>query len=200
MDKQDLRVRKTIQQIDNALLAILRKTSFDRVTVDMLCREAMINRSTFYRYYEDKYDLLNKYTDRILAEFRACVKVDFVQATVFNVNDPVYQKNFLELLNHIYEHREIYLTLANGSAGRDIWDEMSVIIQENILRELQKDSKIPPENERYIRLYARLFSSDLMAMILWWFDCDGEVSADDIKALMTANMKDGSFKTFKGYL
>ena len=200
MHKQDLRVTKTIRQIDHSLISCLQKSSFDRITVDMLCKEALINRSTFYRYYEDKYDLLNNYMNRLFTEFRSFVKVDFVLASAVNVDDQVYQSNFTDLLDHLHSRKDTYLTLARGFIGHDVWNEMSEIIQENIFRKLQASEHVSEKNEKYIRLYSRLFSTDLMSIVLWWFEHDDEVSAEDVKHLMTSNIRDGSFRAFKEYL
>ena len=46
----DLRVVKTLHQIDQALLTNLAEMPFDKITVDQLCQTAMVNRSTFYKY------------------------------------------------------------------------------------------------------------------------------------------------------
>ena len=200
MYKQDLRVLKTIRQIDQSLLTCLQQTTFGRITVDMLCKEALINRSTFYRHYADKYALLNSFIDRTLADFRKSAKADFVLANTSDIHHPVYQSNCTDLLSHIYAQKDIYHTLANGSIGRDIWDEMAVILQENILRAIQSSVKISDKHEKYIRLYSRLFASNMMSVVLWWLEYDDELTLEDVKALMTANMKEGIFKMFKAYL
>lgn len=51
MPQTDLRVVKTLKQIDTALLSCLADTPFEKITVEQLCRAALINRSTFYKYY-----------------------------------------------------------------------------------------------------------------------------------------------------
>lgn len=43
----DLRVVKTLRQIDHSLLECLADTPFEKITVEQLCRGALINRSTF---------------------------------------------------------------------------------------------------------------------------------------------------------
>ena len=82
MSKTDPRIIKTLRHIDEALLECLKENEFRKITVDMLCRKALINRSTFYKYYADKYELLNNYLDRVLSEFsEAMATTDFILAT-----------------------------------------------------------------------------------------------------------------------
>ncbi len=66
MNKTDLRMVKALAvkalaQIDRALLECLEQTPLQKLTVDQLCQQAMINRSTFYKYYQDKYDLMDQF-------------------------------------------------------------------------------------------------------------------------------------------
>ena len=52
--KKDLRVQKTMAAIDRAIVSLLEKKSFERITIQDISNEAMINRGTFYAYYKDK--------------------------------------------------------------------------------------------------------------------------------------------------
>lgn len=70
MPQTDLRVVKTLKQIDQALLESLYEMPFEKITVDQLCQTAIINRSTFYKYYKSKYDLMEQYLKRTLNEFQ----------------------------------------------------------------------------------------------------------------------------------
>jgi len=56
--KEDLRVEKTLKAIQEALLTLLERRNFKRITVNALCEEAQICRATFYTHFKDKYDLL----------------------------------------------------------------------------------------------------------------------------------------------
>ena len=58
--KIDLRVLKTHNKITEALGAMMTETTFDNITVYDLCARAGIRRATFYKHFEDKYDLLAK--------------------------------------------------------------------------------------------------------------------------------------------
>ncbi|WP_416375754.1 TetR/AcrR family transcriptional regulator, partial [Salinicoccus roseus] len=51
-------MQKTLNAIDNAIITLLEKKSFESITVQDISSEAMINRGTFYTYYKDKYELI----------------------------------------------------------------------------------------------------------------------------------------------
>ncbi|MBO7689481.1 MAG: helix-turn-helix transcriptional regulator, partial [Clostridia bacterium] len=38
---------------------LVEKVGFSKITVSMLCEEAGVSRATFYRYFKDKYDVMN---------------------------------------------------------------------------------------------------------------------------------------------
>lgn len=92
LTKQDLRITKTLKEIDRALLESLGQSPIEKITVDQICQRAMINRSTFYTYYRDKFDLLYRYLDRTLYEFRKRVDVAFINATPQQVGDLICRK------------------------------------------------------------------------------------------------------------
>lgn len=199
MNKQDPRVIKTLRQIDEALLDNLKETSFEKITIDMICKKALINRSTFYKYYEDKYVLLSDFLNRTLSEFRAYAKVDFVMATPYNIDGEIYQSIFRNLIQHIYSKKDTYLILWQASLDRNIWFEMAQIIEERILETLSATSIIKQENKIYLDLFAKLFASNLMTEVEWWLKNDTSVSVEDLMKIMTRNMKNGIFKTFRDY-
>jgi AcrR family transcriptional regulator len=55
---EDLRVRRTRKTLQEALIALTIEKGFAAVTVRDITERAMVNRSTFYRHYLDKYELL----------------------------------------------------------------------------------------------------------------------------------------------
>ena len=56
----DLRIVKTKQQIKQAFLALRHKYTPEKIKVKDICELAMINKTTFYKYYVDSLALANK--------------------------------------------------------------------------------------------------------------------------------------------
>ncbi len=52
-------VARTQKAIVEAFNTLIYKYDFEKISVDMIIREADISRSTFYRYFRDKYEVMN---------------------------------------------------------------------------------------------------------------------------------------------
>ncbi len=56
--KEKLSTRRTYLLLSRSLFVLLEDTPFEKISLTQLCDHSMVPRSTFYRYFEDKYDLL----------------------------------------------------------------------------------------------------------------------------------------------
>lgn len=200
MPQTDLRVIKTLRQIDNALLTLLSDMPFEKITVDLLCQIALVNRSTFYKYYKSKFDLMDQYLSRTLTEFREQMDVAFINASSDNIHNLVYQKNFEKALQFMYKHKKAYLLLWNLPLETPVFSRMVQVVHNNILEKLAAPSTQSDRLTPYIDLYARLFASDMMTLVRWWFRYEGQISCKDVQNLMVNNMKQGMFRTFRQYV
>ena len=57
---EDLRVRKTLKAIHDAFTSMLLEMPYEKITVKALCERALVNKTTFYRYYPTLDDLLEE--------------------------------------------------------------------------------------------------------------------------------------------
>lgn len=95
MDKIDARIVKTRRDLRSALVTLLQKNNFDKISVSDICAEAMVNRMTFYKHYKDKYDLLN---DLILN-----VKANIIRRMEKEHSDVTLQNDTLEFTLSLIE-------------------------------------------------------------------------------------------------
>lgn len=65
------RSRLTVRLIREAFLRLLEYVDFDQITVSAICEEAEINRSTFYRYFDNQYQLLESIESELIAELES---------------------------------------------------------------------------------------------------------------------------------
>lgn len=91
------KIEKTKQSLLDALSRLIRTTDLDEITVTRLCREAGVNRTTFYKYYSVPADVLSEYTEHILRQ----------SAYSLNTPDKTYYDHMLSTCRIVYENREL---------------------------------------------------------------------------------------------
>ena len=192
MNKTDPRVIKTLHRIDEALLDNLKNHDFRKITVDTLCRSARINRSTFYKYYSDKYDLLDNFLNRILSEFsEATISTGFILASPYYNTNEKFIQDFEKMIEFIYGRLEIYRILWTASIDRSIYTEMESIIRQNVNKILQSELSAPPDGKTacYHDLYARLLASNFLTLVRWWVTNQPSISRSDVVSVMEGSIR-----------
>ena len=70
MGENNKKRSRTKEHLKTALISLCGKKAYYDITIQEICRQAGLNRSTFYRYYETKDDMLREieqeYIDDIL--------------------------------------------------------------------------------------------------------------------------------------
>lgn len=103
-----------------ALQNLLRIFPIEKITIDQICKEAGIHRSTFYRYFQDKYDLLEYAFDQFLIAnidqnhvieslitLIAEDKVLFRNVSINNNNFSLYEIMVNMVANHLLERSRL---------------------------------------------------------------------------------------------
>ena len=98
----------------HALLVLLESNSFDHLTVDQICKEALLHRSSFYRYFNDKYDLLEQ-----------TLKTKVVQIVDNGDSEDDILKQFIIYIN---QHRNVVRHLAASDSHSSLYSEMLQIL------------------------------------------------------------------------
>lgn len=64
--KDDLRVSKTKEALERAMVTLLSTKKLEKISVHALCAEAHVSRTAFYSHFLDKYDILRYTLERLL--------------------------------------------------------------------------------------------------------------------------------------
>ena len=98
---EDLRVRRTRKMLQQAFLEGTTEKGFAALTVRDITERAMVNRSTFYRHYLDKYDLLEHYLNEMDVSLED-------QQVIAGPNPPEVSSRLIDLLKHIQQFAGFY--------------------------------------------------------------------------------------------
>ena len=125
--KEDLRIRKTKANLYRSLLQLMEEKPFEEIKVIDICKSSMINRSTFYDHFNDKYKLLysliNDLKNNLLEYLDVIIKVNYVKE---------YYIELLKLLLEFFEKNlSVYSSIAivkknNNSIAFDMMFDASL--------------------------------------------------------------------------
>lgn len=106
MDKKDLRIVKTKELIHLTLINLLKKKKLSQIKITELCREANINRGTFYFHYEEITDVFKELFTEIIADLKESYYEPYKkneQLTLNNLNP-----DNIRIFHHIKRYEEFY--------------------------------------------------------------------------------------------
>lgn len=173
--KENQRVRLTKRMLREGLIHLLRQKELHQITVTELCSYAEINRTTFYKYYGNVYDVLND----IETEFKH--QWDIFVNNVSSTEQSAIEKSLINLLYYIKNSREIYSVLLKNKTGQSFLSEMV----QNTIDFLRKDfdSDDPQTSSRNEYIFQYIVSGSAV-IIQKWIESGTLESAEFISTLL----------------
>lgn len=114
--KEDARITRSKRDLRNALMELLKERPFDKITVTDICKKATINKMTFYKYYQDKYTLLDDCIKSVAANiYYACVGSEDAKMIVKNSPVDFFVRLTSSAVTECRNNKEILLSLVYGN-------------------------------------------------------------------------------------
>ena len=107
--KENQRIMLTKQLLQNAILQLLKRVPLHDISIRELCKEAGINRTTFYNHYGSQYDLLGDISQRFLDSI-----AERLESADFSDRENVHRRG-ATVLEYIAENRELSIQLINNN-------------------------------------------------------------------------------------
>ncbi len=161
--KIDLRIRRTHKLLIEALAELLNEKDFEVISVTEICNKAMINRTTFYKHYTDKYDLIERGFKTMLEDISSKVEYQDIAETDFTLDKP--PAHFLFLFTHISENKIFYSLLLNKgtfSILRSIFADWLVKQSQYRMKNIKSTFDIPEP------IALRFAIGALLEVLNWW--------------------------------
>jgi len=161
--KTDLRVIKTKKILFNSLLNLMKNKNFEKIKISDICEESLINRSTFYAHYEDKYELLmalfEEQKQTLLKEFEG------------NENKIFSKEYLMELLSilidHIDENRQTYSAILTNNRNGILIDFLIDAIERDVSNRLKNNDEIV-ESDLPLDIIVKFYAGGLINIGIAW--------------------------------
>lgn len=195
-DKIDLRVIKTLENIRNGFALCIQKKTFSSITINDITTAGRINRTTFYKYYTDKYHLRESLVRSTLEELSNDISLIQFQIPYNKIS--MENDALISRLKYMYSQKDWYLILWNKNIELNIFEDMvqlfekqikeSIIVHSNGTEISRKD-----EPEKW-ELFARLFATSAMTTVKWWYEYSPNKTPKEVADIITDNIN--SYKNF----
>ena len=140
-EKIDLRVIKTNKVLFNALITLMEQKDFDKIKISDICEVALINRSTFYAHYENKYDLLLAIIDNLKHNLENELK----QNKEENISKNYFMEFLKILINHVDEKRATYNSILKNDKNGILINFLIDVSNRDLISRL-KDNNLVKSN------------------------------------------------------
>ncbi|WP_010621212.1 TetR/AcrR family transcriptional regulator [Paucilactobacillus suebicus] len=180
---QDLRVVRTRKMIFDAFVRLVNEYGIDRITVQQIADEAMINRATFYAHFRDKQDLYDQIFDTVMQSFEIFTKADiFVGDNELHL--ATLEKTLTEVFENLEQQKELFYLICDGSKRVELMQRLQQMLSDTTSEfltnlKIEQNGKVVP-NE-FIFSY---ITSTLMGTLNWWLKEDKEFRPDHLAHFM----------------
>ena len=148
-NKKDLRFIKTEKEIFNALEKLLKDKAFEEIKVSDICSEALINRSTFYDHYEDKYELLLDFINSKKELF-----TEELKANTNQLNTKTYYMDMIKLLLiHLDNQKDLYYSILTHNKNSIVTDMLIDVVTKDVENRIENDIKNSVPSEIITKFY-----------------------------------------------
>jgi AcrR family transcriptional regulator len=189
---EDLRVRRTRKLLQQAFIECTIEKGFAALTVRDITERAMVNRSTFYRHYLDKYDLLEQYINEMLALLE-----DQEERAEAHLHDA--PSNLIDLLKHVQQEASFYRVMLGAKADSLFEQRFCQKTEKRFISyfnqafsERMSEPDAPP-----LDLKDHIIAAAGRGAIVWWLDQEQSCSPEQLADFLNQFIYDISVSSLK---
>lgn len=172
------------KSINEALIELLNKKSYEKISVQEIAQKAFVSRSTFYLYYKNKDSILIELLDNFLHNFDIILKENIYTFKYINMNDQTSIKKILfpytrRIIENFYENRNLVWALNSPNANILLPRILQEVYYNNFIRGLPKEfyEKI---DQNILGYYANFMTNGVAATVESWINEEFKTSVESI--------------------
>jgi AcrR family transcriptional regulator len=190
----DIRVIRTKEAIRNALVELIEEKGLDALTVKEITTKAKINRGTFYVYYQDKYDLVNKCEDEFLQELADMIIENFSKTMNEKKTNPsatIPVTLAISIFEHIDRNRKFMKAILGPKGDLSFHIKMKEFMWKTLFENnkfIQQENLLVP-----IEYLISYISSAHLGVIQQWLNSDKNESPQEMAHILYTMTANGPF-------
>lgn len=161
MEKENQRVKLTKRIFKDTLIALLKEKAVHEIKVKELCDKAELNRTTFYKYYENIYDVLADVEYDVLKDSEECIN-EIEDITESQIKNTLYKQ-----LCNIQKNKDVYYLLLINSADNEFYENLMKTTVDFLKKKTEQTNVDLGENYEYIFSYIIAGTIDIIKRWLY---------------------------------
>tara|TARA_B100000965_G_C19393782_1_gene670191 strand:+ start:32 stop:640 length:609 start_codon:yes stop_codon:yes gene_type:complete len=184
--KTDLRIIRTKKSIKKAFLDLLKEKNYNKITIQDIAEEAMINRNTFYLHYLDKDDLLDQLSNECLNKLKESMNA----SSNINTIDELGYDDFYEINKKVFKAIEEDFDFYKVIMGDDSIPYLSIkftnVIKNHMSEGLDKSAKLKTgeKNVDNSEIYVEYMAAGLIGVIRFWINNRHKYSIEEVSKIV----------------
>ena len=181
----DRRVQKTKKSLRNALFELIKEKDINEISVTELTQKAEINRSTFYFYYKDIYDMM----EQIQNEIYSVVDSELI-STEFKFNK---LSDYTAYIARFLEYSKKNAEVCRFVIMNDCQNKLAKKILDALIKQVPDSKQGYDENDsrRYLTTFAL---NAFQGTIIDWLNDGMPVSTDEMASFLSMTYVLGSVR------
>jgi AcrR family transcriptional regulator len=174
----DLRVIKTKEALQEALLTLLNEKTLNAISVTEICRLAKVNRGTFYSHYGQIENLFEEYFKEIMKDLAASYEEPYRH--VRSLDPKQLNPQTIRIFHHIESYKKFYRIVLSKQVPMAYYYLLYDQVCELMKKDMSIQSKITTEPE----MASAYQANAILGMVIQWHKEDFKKSANDMNLLL----------------
>lgn len=171
----DLRMQRTYKLLSEALYELILKQPFEEISVTDICKRAMVHRTTFYKHFQDKYQLL----ETIFSEEQRRFNEIHIR------EGETEQEYYGRVLGQMFEYVKNYKMFFVQSVSHIKNDFMANLLQNTVRTYLTRcfhmdETRLGVPCAIPIPIMSEYYTGAAIALVMWWVQNGMEISIDQM--------------------
>ena len=172
MPRENRRVKLTKLLLTDSFLQLLAQKPLSRITVKSICEHADLNRSTYYQYYKDPYDQLEKLETSIIADMASCID-DSPQK--YRTQNTALRTAIQNILDYMYSNKDMLRILLSNNTDISLQKDIQTIFAETLIPKYFN----PATNKTALQEFI-FISNGSFGIIYYWLMIDTQIPAEEL--------------------
>jgi len=173
--KNNSRYKMSSEKIETAFLNLILNHKYEDISISQVCKEANINRSTFYSHYNDINDLIIKIEGKFAKGM----------ASIFNYGERQTHQAFVDMFTFIQDNKYFYKAFLNIPYITLAETNIKVEVLENI----GKNTNLYNTDKMELYYRSSFFGAGIKEMCRIWLGRDCKETPEQMASLLLEEYK-----------